>query len=64
METKLRNTKETADYLGITDKSLVQKRYMGTGPKFIKMGRTVRYRQADIDAWLDEQTHEQTGRAS
>lgn len=24
-----------------------------TGPRYIKVGRHIRYRQADIDAWLD-----------
>lgn len=28
-------------------------RAQGTGPKGIRVGRFVRYRPADVDAWLD-----------
>lgn len=28
-------------------------RYQGTGPRSIKVGRHLRYRRSDIDAWLD-----------
>lgn len=35
--------------------TLRQWRYTGTGPKYIRVGRHVRYRQSDIDAWLAAQ---------
>lgn len=38
-------------------------RYLGVGPKFIKLNRSVRYRVSDVEAWLDEQTRQQTGAA-
>ncbi len=38
-------------------------RYLGIGPKFIKLGRSVRYRVSDVETWLDEQTRQQTGAA-
>lgn len=38
-------------------------RYLGTGPRFIKLNRAVRYRVSDVEAWLDEQTRQQTGAA-
>lgn len=38
-------------------------RYLGIGPKFIKMGKSVRYRVSDVEAWLDQQTRQQTGAA-
>jgi hypothetical protein len=31
-------------------------RYRGTGPKFIKRGRRVLYRWADVNAYLDANT--------
>lgn len=30
----------------------------GTGPRRIRVGRHVRYRQSDIDAWLDSNSVE------
>jgi excisionase family DNA binding protein len=30
-------------------------RYKGTGPRALKVGRHVRYRREDVDAWLDAQ---------
>lgn len=29
-------------------------RYRGTGPRFIRVGRHVRYRRVDVEAWLEE----------
>ncbi len=47
-------------YLGGDDKplssrTLQRKRRDGTGPVYIKVGRLVRYRQSDLDAWLADQ---------
>lgn len=49
---RLASPDELAEHLGVTVKTLAQWRYLGTGPKFTKAGRSVRYRWADIDAWL------------
>jgi predicted DNA-binding transcriptional regulator AlpA len=37
-----------------------KRRLDGTGPQFIKMGRLVRYRPADVDAWLAERVRRST----
>jgi hypothetical protein len=29
-------------------------RYRGTGPRYVRVGRHVRYRPADLAAWIDE----------
>jgi predicted DNA-binding transcriptional regulator AlpA len=51
-----------ANWLGTTPGALAQMRYMGKGPKFIKLGgRSIRYRSSDVSAWLDAQTRQQTG---
>ncbi|MDG4825674.1 helix-turn-helix domain-containing protein [Asanoa sp. WMMD1127] len=47
---------EVAEYLRKPVRTLEQWRYVGTGPKFVKAGRDVRYRWSDVDAWLDQQT--------
>jgi predicted DNA-binding transcriptional regulator AlpA len=42
--------------LGIPEATLSQWRYRSIGPAYIKVGRHVRYRDEDVDAWLDAQT--------
>jgi hypothetical protein len=39
---------------GITEVTLQHWRTRGGGPPFIKVGHFVRYRLADVNAWLDE----------
>jgi len=43
--------------LGISRSTLQSWRYAGRGPRFIKVGRLVRYRNADVDAYLEAHTH-------
>ncbi len=31
-------------------------RYQGIGPKYVKVGASVRYRRSDVVAWLDSRT--------
>lgn len=46
----------TAAYIGKPQRTLGQWRYIGKGPKYVKIGNAVRYRKADVDAWLEGQT--------
>jgi predicted DNA-binding transcriptional regulator AlpA len=43
--------------LGVSRSTLQSWRYSGRGPRFVKLGRMVRYRVADIDAYLSANTH-------
>lgn len=45
---------EVADYLGIPAQTLYAWRYRGVGPRSIKVGRHLRWRRSDVDAWLDQ----------
>jgi len=36
-------------------RTLKRWRRTGTGPPFVRLGRTVRYRRSDVDAWLKQQ---------
>lgn len=47
------NTEQTAEYLGLSKPTLERMRLKGNGPKFAKLGSSVRYRKADLDAWLE-----------
>jgi hypothetical protein len=55
---------DLADWLqldGDGERKLRQWRQRGTGPKFIKQGRDVRYAWADVHAWCAEQRTPQNG---
>lgn len=54
------NAREVAEFRRITEASLAQERYKGTGPKFRKLGRKVFYDWADVYAWVDENTMQRT----
>ena len=56
MADKLLDTKKASDYLSVNDKSLANSRHTGTGMQipYIKMGRVVRYRQSDLDAYIED----------
>jgi predicted DNA-binding transcriptional regulator AlpA len=51
---------QVAEYLHTNVNSLAQMRYRGNGPKFIKVGRLVRYRWADVLDWLAQNTMRRT----
>lgn len=51
--TGLATAKEVAEYLRTSENQLSRLRYEGYGPQFIKLGRAVRYRWADVVAWVD-----------
>lgn len=38
-------------------------RTKGFGPKYYKLGRSVRYKKADVDAWIDENISQSTAKA-
>ncbi|MBA0352029.1 MULTISPECIES: helix-turn-helix transcriptional regulator [Stenotrophomonas] len=52
---KLLNNAETAELLGLKPNTLEIWRIQGRGPVFRKIGRAVRYVEADVLAWLDAQ---------
>lgn len=51
---------EVAAYLGRSVQALAQMRHHGTGPAYLKTGRLIRYRWADVDAWLEQTRSTQT----
>jgi len=51
---------EVAEYLRTSVGRLAHLRYMGRGPKFIKVGRKVLYRWSDVSKWLDRNTLQRT----
>ena len=45
-------TADAATYCGLSASTLNKMRVFGGGPKYLKLGRTVRYDLADLDSWL------------
>jgi hypothetical protein len=60
MTDQLAEPRQVADHLGIPLRTLGQWRYLGTGPKFLKVGRHVRYRWVDVEKWLAAQSRTST----
>jgi len=56
----LLTVKEMVSYLNLKSKTLEAMRRRGDGPRFIKVGRSVRYRGCDVLDYLDERTREST----
>ena len=56
--------KDAATRLGLSASTLNKWRTQGRGPKFVKLGRSVCYRTADIDAWLGDQVRGSTSEYS
>ena len=61
MEKKVFKEDEAAGYICMSGSYLAQDRNYGTlanrtpGPKYIKIGRSVRYLKDDLDSWLEQQ---------
>jgi hypothetical protein len=51
---------QVAKYLHTTVNSLAQMRYLGSGPKFTKVGHRVLYRWTDVLEWLQHNTIQRT----
>ena len=54
---------ETAQVLRLSERTLERLRVAGQGPKFVKAGRRVLYRDADLEAWTASRTFGSTAEA-
>lgn len=55
---RLLTVHELAEYLGVPVATLYQWRYRREGPKGFRVGRHVRYRWSEIEAWVERQMAE------
>ena len=61
MTTKLLNTKQAAEYLGVSMAFLERDRWAGARVPFIKVGaRAVRYRLADLEEYVSTKIRKST----
>ena len=51
----LRTQREAAEVLRLSERTLERMRLTGLGPAYVKAGRRVLYRQADLETWVAAQ---------
>ena len=59
-EQRTLKSRQAARYMGMSESWLRQARMTGSGPPFLKLGRSVRYFLGDLDRWLEEQRQSNT----
>ncbi len=47
------NSKQAATFTGFTPKALERMRQRGEGPRYSKVGKSIRYALADLRAWIE-----------
>lgn len=50
----LLTAEEAAQHLRRSSKTLEADRLRGSGPRFVKLGRSVRYRLSDLEAYIEK----------
>jgi excisionase family DNA binding protein len=63
MTDRLLSAQDVAEYLGVPIPTLYQWRVRGIAPRAVKVGRHLRFRRSDLDAWVDRHTDEHVGAA-
>ena len=52
MSSNFMSVKETAEFLGVTTRTLARWRALGIGPRYYKLPGLIRYSPADLKEWL------------
>jgi predicted DNA-binding transcriptional regulator AlpA len=55
--------RQASTLLCLSERTLERLRVAGTGPRFVRAGRSVRYRQSDLEAWIVERVVGSTSEA-
>ena len=51
---RLLTQREAAYALRLSERTVERLRVSGAGPCFVKAGRAVRYREIDLEAWIEQ----------
>jgi predicted DNA-binding transcriptional regulator AlpA len=51
---------QVSEITGRSISTLEKDRLFGSGPRYVKLGRLVRYRPSDVQAWLSERVRRST----
>jgi excisionase family DNA binding protein len=54
MKSCLLTQAEAARWLRLSERTLERLRLQGGGPRYVKANRSVRYREADLEAWIEK----------
>jgi predicted DNA-binding transcriptional regulator AlpA len=60
---ELLDQKSAAKVLRLSVRTLERYRVAGTGPKFCRLGRLIRYRETDLREWIECSLHSSTSEA-
>lgn len=52
MSDELLDTRDVAKLFGMSEVTLRKWRIKGDGPRFVRLGRAVRYLRSSVDAWM------------
>ena len=63
MRDTLLNAREAAAWLRLGANTLAKWRILGKGPRFTRAGRSIRYRRADLEAFVERRTARSTAEA-
>ena len=58
------DTPEAAAYVRLSPVTLERMRLVGNGPRYAKLGKSVRYRQTDLEEWLESRLIRSTSEAA
>lgn len=61
---ELYTTREAATFLRLGKPTLERYRLTGKGPRYFKLGATVRYRREELEAWLEGHLTRSTSEAA
>ena len=48
--------RQASEMLALSERTLERFRISGIGPKFVRMGKSIRYRLSDVEAWIASRT--------
>jgi predicted DNA-binding transcriptional regulator AlpA len=63
MSSNLLTPKQLAVLLAVNENTLAKWRLIGDGPKFIRVQRSIRYADNDVDQWLEQRKFQSTTEA-
>jgi excisionase family DNA binding protein len=48
--------RQAAALLCLSERTLERFRTSGAGPRFVRCGKSIRYRQSDVEAWIERRS--------
>jgi predicted DNA-binding transcriptional regulator AlpA len=64
LDDTLLNGREVAELLRLSERTVERHRLAGTGPRFVAVGRAIRYRRRDVFAFVEEHVRRSTSESA